>query len=384
MITRKSLVAVAFLALFCGKRGDPKPPVPIIPAAATDLVVAQRADKVILSWSYPSLTTTGKSLTDIRRISVYRHVEELPVPAAGRDPNTLLPGDVDPTVPQPIALFSKIPTVPKAQFEKLSTRIDSIEKANLTAATAGAKLIYEDNPTFRTTDGRPVRLTYAIVTEGGNAKSEPSNLATIVPLPVAVPPAPVTVTAKAEGVTVAWTAPERAVSGDKAPIVAGYNIYRNAPGQELDELATPINPALVTSTTYDDVPPYGEHEYRVAAVATTGPPLVQSAPSAPAKAAFRDLVPPPAPTGLTTLVETDRVRLVWEDVNVPDLDGYRIYRYEGSARLTLTPQLIRGTNFLDIAIAPGLVFQYEITAVDKSGNESKGTKSDLVTVPKTP
>lgn len=384
MIIRKSVAAVALLALFCGKRGDPKPPVPVIPAATTDLVVAQRADKVLLSWSYPSLTTTGKSLTDVRLISVYRHVEELPVPAGGRDPNTILPGDVDPTIPRPIALFSKLPTVPKAQFEKLSTRIDSIEKANLPAATVGAKLLYEDSPPFRTSDGRPVRLTYAIVTEGGTSKSEPSNLATIVPLPVAVPPAPVTATAAAEGVKLAWAAPDRAVSGDKAPIVMGYNIYRTAAGEELDELASPINPSPVTATTYTDVPPYGEHEYRVAAVATPGPPLVQSAPSAPAKAGFRDLVPPPPPTGVTALVETDRVRLLWDEVNVPDLDGYKIYRYEGPGKLTLTPQVLRGTNFLDIAIAPGLTFQYEITAVDKSGNESKGTKSEPVLVPKTP
>lgn len=329
------------------------------------------------------MTTAGRSLTDVRRISVYRYREELPVPAGGRDPKTILPGDVDPTVPRPVALFAKIPTIPKAQFEKLSTRIDSIEKANLATATTGAKLIYEDNPEFRSTDGRPARLTYAIVTEGGTSRSEASNLVTIVPLPVAVPPS-VTVEAKPEGVVLSWNAPTRAVSGEQAPIVMGYNVYRTTPGEELGELVAPINPSPVTATTYSDVPPYGEHEYRVAAVATTGPPLVQGGISAPAKASFRDLVPPPPPTGLTTLVETDRIRLVWDEVNVPDLDGYKVYRYEGTERLTLTEQLIRGTNFLDIAIAPGLAFRYEITAIDKSGNESKGTKSELVTVPKTP
>ena len=53
-----------------GAKGDPRPPVPIIPAATSDLVVTQRADKVILAWSYPSLTTVGRSLTDVRRITV--------------------------------------------------------------------------------------------------------------------------------------------------------------------------------------------------------------------------------------------------------------------------------------------------------------------------
>ena len=77
-----------------------------------------------------------------------------------------MPGDVDPTQPQPVALFSKIPTMPQAQFAKLSNRIDSIEKANLAAATAGAQLLFADTPPFRSSDGRPVRLTYAVVTEG--------------------------------------------------------------------------------------------------------------------------------------------------------------------------------------------------------------------------
>src|ERR687892_21149 len=76
----KKLVAVALLLfVFCGKRGDPRPPVPVIPQATSDLVVAQRAGQVILSWSYPALTTAGRSLTDVRRISIYRYVESLPV-----------------------------------------------------------------------------------------------------------------------------------------------------------------------------------------------------------------------------------------------------------------------------------------------------------------
>src|SRR6185503_14385962 len=157
---KRTLALFAIVVIACGKRGDPHPPVPVIPATTSDLLVTQRASKLILSWSYPSLTTTGRSLTGIHRISVYRYVEELPVPQGGRDPNTILPGDVDPTVPRPIALFSKIPTVAAGQFKKLATRIDSMESANLPAATSGAKLTYEDLPPFRTSDGRAVRITY--------------------------------------------------------------------------------------------------------------------------------------------------------------------------------------------------------------------------------
>ena len=330
------------------------------------------------------MTTAGRSLTDIRRITIHRYVEELPVAPGGRDPKTLTPGDVDTTEPQPIVMFSRIPTLPLAQFEKLSTRLDSIEKANLADATAGARLLYTDRPPFRSTDGRPVRLYYAIVTEGGTARSEFSNLAMIVALPVGVAPTNVAATAKAEGVTVTWKEPDRAVTGESGPIVTGYNIYRAAPGTELGDLATPINSAPIKGTMYNDTPSYGEHEYRVAAVATTGPPSVQGDLSAAARVNFRDLIAPPAPANVTTLVETKVVRLVWDPVDAPDLAGYNVYRNEGQYRLKLTPSMLTEPNFLDIAINVGIAYTYEVTAVDTSGNESGFKRTGSVIVPKTP
>src|SRR5688572_4058004 len=237
----RKLLALLFVAtLFCGKRGDPKPPVPVIPQATSDLVVAQRAGQVILSWSYPALTTAGRSLAEIERIVVYRYVEELPVPAGGRDPNLMVPGDLDPSLPRSVALFSKIPTIPQAQFAKLSSEVESIDKAKLAAATAGAKLFYADNPPFQAADGRPVRVTYALVTIGKSAKSEISNMATLVPLPVAAPPKDVVATAAAEGVKITWIAPSTSVTQDP-PIIAGYNIYRGTPGEPVPDFAQPVN-----------------------------------------------------------------------------------------------------------------------------------------------
>jgi hypothetical protein len=319
---RKRVAALVLLCIACGKRGDPRPPVPVIPQATSDLAVTQRANRVILSWSYPSLTTAGRGLTDIRRISVFRYVEELPVAAVVGEPAPLQPAD--PAVPQPIALFAKIPTLPKAQFEKLATRVESIEKDSLASATAGSRLLYTDTPPMRASDGRPVRVTYAVVTEGPSAKSEPSNLAILVPLAVSVAPESLVATAKPEGVVLTWAEPKTSAAGGGAPIVTGYHIYRAAPGAPLDEQAAPIETAPLTKTKYTDVPPYGEHEYRVTAIASTQPSLIQSDASAPARATFRDLVAPPAPTNMTALIETKVVRLIWDPVEAPDLAGYHV------------------------------------------------------------
>lgn len=379
------------LAFACGKRGDPHPPVPIIPKATTDLVVAQRGPKLILSWSYPSLTTSGQKLAAIRRIVLYRYIEELPVTQPPRDTKTLLPGDIDPTVPVPIALFAKIPPPGPMQFAKLREKLDTIEGSALTDSTVGSRLTYEDDPKFRTTDGRPVRVDYAVVTEGLTAKSDSSNMATIVPVDVAVVPAGVKAEPRPNGVVLSWAAPDKTISGADKPAIVGYDIYRYPAGEELEDLATPVNAAPIAQTTYTDIPAYGGYSYRIAAVSSAGPPRIESDLSDAVSATFKDLTAPPTPTGLTVLVEPKAVRLVWDAVEAPDLAGYRVYRTEVSGperkligRVLYTQTPIKETNWRDTVADPGIEYFYEVTAVDVSGNESPAAKTDYVFVPKTP
>lgn len=338
------------------------------------------------------MTTAGKSLPAVRRVVVYRYVEDLPVTQPGRDPNSLLPGDTDPTVPRAISAFSKIPPLGPAQFLKLRTRLDSIEGANLPASSSGARLVYEDAPQFHAADGRPVRLAYVVVTETESATSDLSNMATIVPIDVPVPPGELSAVPGADGVVLTWKAPEKAITAAEKPFIAGYNVYRWSEGQTPDELASPINTSPISRTTFTDSPPYGSFHYRVTAVSATVPARIESDPSSAVTAAFKDLTPPPAPTSAAGLIETKAVRLLWDSVSAPDLVGYKVYRSEGSGqplrvttpRILLTPQAIAAPNYRDTIVDPGISYFYEITAVDKSGNESKAAKTDWVLVPKTP
>ena len=386
------VLAAAVSLAGCGKRGDPHPPVPIIPKATSDLVVAQRGPKIIVAWSYPAMTTSGKSLAAIRRVVIYRYAEDLPVTQPARDANSIMSGDADSTTPRAISAFSKVPLLGPAQFLKLRTRLDSIEGANLPAASSGARLVYEDAPDFHAADGRPLRLTYVVVTEADTANSDLSNLATIVPIDVPLPPTDVVAAPAAEGVVLSWKAPEKVINGNEKPFLWGYNVYRWSEGQTPDELAAPINTSPVSRTTYTDAPPFGSFHYRVTAVSATAPARIESDPSAAVVASFKDLTPPPAPTGATALIETKAVRLLWDAVSAPDMAGYKVYRSEGSGqplrvtapRILLTPQAITAPNYRDTIPDPGISYFYEITAVDKSGNESKAAKTDWVLVPKTP
>ena len=379
-----ALLMLVFAA--CGKRGDPHPPIPIIPKATTDLVVAQRGAKVLLSWAYPALTTAGKNLTNVRRVVVYRAVEPLPV---------VQPPAVDATTTlQPIAAFAKVPPLTPAQFVKLRNKADSIEGANLPAATEGARLTFEDTSPLRGSDGRPVRLTYAVVTEGPNATSDLSNLASIVPLDVPVPPASLTATAKPQGVVLTWGVPTATITANGKPVVSGYNIYRLAQGEAATELTKPVSPAPVSATTYTDVPPYGTFTYFVTAVAAPGTPLIESEPSSTVNAKFKDLMPPPAPKNVSLLIETGAVRLVWDLVSVPDLAGYQVFRREGVGHeneikeipidVPLQEKLITTPYFVDSKLGIGIAYRYAVTAIDTSGNESERVWTNWVVVPKTP
>jgi hypothetical protein len=383
MLPKKLLILLALAALACGKRGDPHPPVPVIPKATADLLVAQRGPKVLLSWGYPSLTTAGKSMTGIKRIVVWRSIEESPAAqTAGSAPASQ----------QAVPLFAKIPPPTPAQFLKLRTKVDSIEGANLPGATTGARLTFEDAPALHAPDGRPVRFSYAVVTEGASASSDLSNLVAIVPIDVPIAPSALVAAAKKEGVVLNWAAPETSISGSKNPPIAGYNIYRFPHLQPADEFAAPVNASPITAVTYTDQPPYGPHDYFVTAVAAPGPPRIESEPSAIAGATFKDLVAPPPPSGLAALVETGAVRLVWDPVDAPDLAGYKIYRTEGTGidvlrvagTIPLTPQLLTATNYRDTSVNRGISYYYEVVSVDKSGNESARAKTDWVLVPKTP
>ena len=379
---KKFVAALVLVCLACGKRGDPHPPVPIIPQPTSDLVVAQRGSKVLLSWAYPALTTAGKNLTGVRRVVVYRAVEPFPV-VQPPEPDTT-------TTPQPIAAFAKVPPLTPAQFVKLRSKVDSIEGANLPAASTGARLTFEDTPQLHTSDGRPVRLTYAVVTEGTSASADLSNLVSIVPLDVPVPPASLAATPKPQGVVLTWTAPTATIAPNAKPFISGYNIYRTAATETASELTRPVNAAPVSATTYTDTPPYGKFTYFVTAVAA---PSIESNPSASVTAEFKDLTPPPAPKNVEALLEPKAVRLVWEPVAAGDLAGYRVYRTEGVGHepdikeIGTVPMFaapIATPYAVDTGANPGIAYKYAVTAVDKNGNESERVWTGWVVVPKTP
>lgn len=372
----KTAFLVILFLVACGKRGDPIAPVPVIPKATSDLAVAQRGSVVELSWSYPALTTSGGSLRDVSRIVVYRYVEALPPTLAGIDPRVISPGETD--TPPAIALFKDLPPVTPEQFSKLKVRLGVLDATAIPTYTVGARVLYTDSPQPSTGDGRTVRLTYAVVTQTPSGTSELSNLVSIVPLVTPEAPAGLAARGTPEAIVLTWS--EARKPGGAS--LVGYNVFRFVAEGSIDELGNPVNSAPVTATTFSDTPAYGSYRYVVTSVAEQGPPLVQSEPTSSVLAQFNDLMPPPLPSNVATLVESNAVRLVWDPVESPDLAGYKVYRTAGDAKTALTSSPITDTNFRDVAMIRGVSYVYSVTSVDRNGNESAPSAAPAVIVAK--
>jgi hypothetical protein len=353
-------IAVAITILLgtagCGKQGDPMPPLRAVPAPVKDLAVIQQGPRLLLTFTYPSVTPAGSALEGISAVEVLETTRQAPSD-----------GKLAPLDPRQMAAAGKVAL-------KLSG-------ADLTNATDGTRinilLPLPETPTPPPATGAaaappplatsaappPLARYYAVRTFGRNGdRSELSNVAGV--LPKTPPPAPekVTATARADGVFVEWSGVEGAV---------GYNVYRRDATERAH--GKPIHTAGAAERSWlDATPRFGQsYIYTVTAVAQQEP-VVESAVTNEHEVIYQDRFPPLPPGDLVALAEPGRVRLVWRASEAADLGGYVVYRRAGDrgAFERLTPQPVANAEYADTAVSAGQAYTYRVTAVDQAGNES--------------
>ena len=94
-----------------------------------------------------------------------------------------------------------------------------------------------------------------------------------------------------------------------------------------------------------------------------------------------DRFPPAVPTGLAAVASAGSIELVWEANNEPDFAGYRVYRAEGSGAFERLTDKQESPSYSDHKIEPGKTYRYAVSAVDKTGNESKMSPAIEITAP---
>jgi hypothetical protein len=370
-------LAICLVALACGKKGDPQPPLPRGPNAVKDLAVEQEGDDAVLTFTFPDRLQTGAPLTDLESIEVYRVVNPPAglTASAGTGPPAGAGAGASGAELRELGLAERRAAtnvrLAEEAFYRDSERVAGLSLPAIAEATRGASIIYRDplSSLFLQEDG-PHPLAYAVVSvRSGGERSPLSNIVAITP--GIAPQAPEFLPAIVdEGrICLEWSAPLQNVLFQPVEI-GGYRVYRRSLSQDAYEAPLNANPIPETSFV-DRTAPYGVPlAYTVRATLAKNP-RVEGLPAEELVVVSRDTYPPPAPTRVDALSEPNLVRLLWDPVDAADLAGYLVDRAEGGgAPVRLTPAPIVDPFFNDRTVRVGVRYLYTVRSVDRAGNES--------------
>jgi hypothetical protein len=99
-------------------------------------------------------------------------------------------------------------------------------------------------------------------------------------------------------------------------------------------------------------------------------PLVTSSACTELTVTPADTFPPAAPDGLRAIRIPGGVQLLWNASPEPDLQGYRVYRLGAAGERVAVSPVVPSTQFIDREVAADRAVSYQVTAVDRQGNES--------------
>jgi predicted small lipoprotein YifL len=352
----------------CGKKGNPLPPMRVIPNGTTDLAVAQRGNQLVLRFAYPQTTTAGAKLPGLSAVEVAAMTRQVPgtgdlpivdareFTAAGRPVATLSGAELQSAIEGgQVVVRLPLPVVPPPT-------------APPTPAPSPSPAAPGTTPTPAATPPAAPRTLYVYAvrtTAEGGETSAWSNLARLVPLPAPPPPTNLAVEPRAGGIALSWR--------DEAPGVAGFAVYRRpAVSRTYGE---PLAMPAATAREYlDTTARYGErYIYTVTALGATEP-RVESGFGEESEIGYEDRFAPAPPQDLVALPQQGAVSVVWQASADGDAVGYLVYRQDPRADWRkLTAEPIADLKFADSGLTPELLFRYRVTAVDAAGNEGPPT-----------
>ena len=342
-------VSILIVMASCGKKGPIEPPMVRVPQAVENPVLTQRGSTFLLTWTNPSAYVDGNPLGEVTEAEIWMIKEDR---AAGSTAKTWTAEDFE-------SKAELLARVSKDQFPSLR-RADAKTEAEL---TYGYALTGEDI-------GRKV-LTFSLrvrdLKKRVSGFAVPASLEALTPLA-----APRNVRAEVfeDHIQVSWESPEQAQKEATPPQTAGYNVYRSDGGNP----ASRLNSALLNKGEFRDKDfSFGRaYRYFVRAVLESTPP-VESDDSEGAEVTAKDVFPPAPPSGLTAIGGAGFIALSWEAGRESDLVGYRVWRRAaGEGDFSLVADLPEtDSSFSDSRVEKSRRYEYAITALDSTGNESR-------------
>lgn len=363
-----ALGTLIMTALFtaCATIGPPQPPSLELPKAPTDLRATRKGDRVILTWTVPSVTTDRKTIRILGPTRICRGLDPkltqcgVPVGEAAAQASSSEPTHSSPT---------------KTSKQKISgSYTDSLS----------AQLESDDPSGF---------ITYAIeVLNTGGRGAGLSNQVRVSLAHTLSPPRDFQARVTSRGVELKWTNDVRSENSDAA-IRYVYRIYRRLEGTQQEAVVgeVPAAGAAELELTDSNIEWEKTYEYyaemlTVIAQEKQTALQIEGDDSAEVKVFADDVFPPTVPSGLQAVFSGPGqkifIDLVWAPVADLDLDGYNVYRREeGTAAVKVNAGLVKTPAYRDENVVSGRRYFYSVSAADVRGNESARSEEAGETVP---
>jgi hypothetical protein len=320
-------------------------------ARVSDLEAVQRGATVLLKWPAPQLVNQPSSRDYIERVDVYRLAER-------RDDEPLLDPD---------------------DYEDFAEVIGFIERSAIEEQVKSTgHLLYQDR--IEMGGGlQELRLRYAVrYLNHRGQRGAFSNTVAVEPVAqVARPPTALQAAGTAQDeVVVSWTPPEDNVDGTRPASIVGYNIYRRTGGRGTASQPLNSEPLLEPSYTDSRFQYRVEYIYVVRALSRGRAGLIESEESQPVTLTPIDKFAPSPPDPVSIASANVVISLFWPTSPERDVIGYNVYRAESPDApdrdwVKLTDQPSSLVTFRDDRVAIGRRYFYQVTAVDRFGNESR-------------
>jgi len=343
----------------CATMGPPQPPSLALPKAPTDLRAVRKGDRVILTWTAPSVTTDRQTVRSAGPTRICR----------GLEPELTRCGTpVGQATAQAIA----------------ATNHTSVQKVSRSYSDGLGGTLQSDNPSSF--------ITYAVeVLNAGGRGAGLSNQVRVSLVRTLPPPREFAARITGQGVVLTWA--NDVPPAGSAPVHYLYRIYRRQEGSTEQILAgqIPAGSEPILTLTDSSIEWGKTYEYRAETVTVVAqeskPELQVEGDDTPEIEVFADDVFPPAvPSGLQAVAsgpgQKTFIDLVWAPVTDVDLEGYNVYRHEeGGAPVKVNAALLRTPDYRDDSVAAGKSYLYSVSAVDVRGNESARSEEAGETVP---
>lgn len=351
------ILAAVMLCTACATVAPPQPPSLELPKPPSDLHARRKGDRVILTWTVPTVTTDRQSIHELGPTQICRGIavklSQCGVPVG--------------------KITVQAPTQP------------------VTTKTKALGLYTDTLPTGVESDSPSAFATYAVeVLNRDSRGAGVSNQVRVSLLRTLPLPTNLQATVMAQGVVIKWNGQ----AGSAASSVRHmYRLYRSEEGQPptiVGEIPADTNDSEFTFTD-SEIEWQKRYEYHADSVTQFSEPgkkivEVESDDTPPAKVFADDVFPPSVPSGLQAVSsgpgQQRFVDLIWAPVSDVDLAGYNVYRRnEGEPAAKVNTEPLRAPAYRDRGVEPAKRYAYSVTAVDSRGNESAHSEEATETIP---